>query len=188
MITKQEQRWAQKKAAEYLKRAGIVITPEEKRNIEVVDCGLGDLKHTGLEIVVYVNTDRYCAKELVLFPGQTCPQHKHPPISSTNPGKEETFRCRWGKVYLYVPGKKTKNPHGKPPKGTEKYYTVWHEVVLNPGDQYTLKPNTWHWFQPGPKGAIVSEFSSTSIDEKDVFTNPNIRRTTKVKNKWDRLL
>lgn len=181
MITKKEFKEAQKKAADYLKRASIIITPKERRNIEVVDIGLGDLKNTGVEIVVYVNTKRCCAKELVLFPGQTCPEHRHPPISKSNSGKEETFRCRWGKIYLYVPGKKTKNPHGKPPKGTEQYYTVWHEVVLNPGDQYTLPPNTLHWFQPGPKGAVVSEFSTTSIDEKDWFTNPNINRTTKVR-------
>jgi len=181
VITKNEQKWAQKKAIEYFKKAGIVLTSEEKRNIEVADNGLGDIKNTGLEIVVYVNTERCCAKELVLFPGQTCPEHRHPPINKLNSGKEETFRCRWGRIYLYVPGKKTKNPHGKPPKGTEKYYTVWHEIVLDPGEQYTLSPNTLHWFQPGPKGAVVSEFSTTSIDKADLFTNPNIRRITKIK-------
>ncbi len=46
-------------------------------------------------MLVYVNTDRYCAKELVLYPGQTCPEHRHPPFDGT-PGKEETFRCRRG--------------------------------------------------------------------------------------------
>jgi D-lyxose ketol-isomerase len=53
---------------------------------------------------------------------------------------------------------------------------VWHEIVLRPGDQYTLPPNTLHWFQAGDKGAIVSEFSSTSTDENDLFTDPRIRR------------
>jgi len=180
MITKSERKKAQDKAAQYLKRAGIVLTPKEKKSIEVADLGLGDFRNTGLELVVYVNTRRCCAKELILFPKQTCPEHRHPRISKDNPGKEETFRCRWGRIYLYVSGKKTKNPHATPPKGTEKYYTVWHEVVLNPGDQYTLSPNTRHWFQPGPKGAVVSEFSTASVDEKDWFPNPNINRITKV--------
>lgn len=180
MITRKEFRGAQKKAAIYLKRAGVVMTPKEKRGIEVADFGLSDLKNTGLEIVIYVNTKRCCAKELVLFPRQTCPEHRHPPASKLNPGKEETFRCRWGIIYLYVPGKKAKRPHAKPPKGTEGWYTAWNEIILKPGDQYTLKPNTLHWFQAGPKGAVVSEFSTKSIDEKDVFTNPNIGRMTKV--------
>jgi D-lyxose ketol-isomerase len=60
------------------------------------------------------------------------------------------------------------------------HYTVWHQVVLRPGDQYTLMPDTWHWFQAGPEGAVVSEFSTRSIDEADVFTDPGIRRMPEV--------
>ncbi len=166
---------ARARAKEYLDRAGIVLTPQEAANIEVADFGLGNLEQTGLEIVVYVNTDRVCAKELVLFPRQTCPEHRHPTVAG-EPGKEETFRCRWGRVFLYVPGERTPNPAAKPPAGRERYYTVWHEVVLNPGDQYTLPPNTLHWFQAGDEGAVVSEFSTTSRDESDIFTDPDIRR------------
>jgi D-lyxose ketol-isomerase len=49
-------------------------------------------------------------------------------------------------------------------------------VELRPGDQYTLPPDTKHWFQAGENGAVVSEFSSTSIDEKDEFTDPRVKR------------
>jgi len=45
---------------------------------------------------------------------------------------------------------------------------------LNPGDQYTLAPNTLHWFQSGPEGAVVSEFSTMSLDEYDIYTDPVI--------------
>jgi len=96
------------------------------------------------------------------------------------PGKEETFRCRWGQVYLYVPGTPTGRPLARPPRGREHTYTVWHEVVLNPGDQYTLMPDTLHWFQAGDQGAIVSEFSTRSRDESDIFTDPEIQRATVV--------
>lgn len=176
MVSASERRRAIARAARMLKAAGIVITPRERRGMEVADVGLSDLERTGIEIVVYVNTDRYCAKELILFPRQTCPQHRHPAVQGRR-GKMETFRCRWGVVYLYVPGRKAKRPKATPPRGKEKYYTVWREITLKPGDQYTLPPNTWHWFQAGPRGAIVSEFSSTSRDESDVFTDPHIRRT-----------
>ncbi|MCD6291410.1 MAG: D-lyxose/D-mannose family sugar isomerase [Anaerolineae bacterium] len=180
MLSAEEYRAARKRAKEYLDRACIAITPEEEANIEVADFGLGDLEHTGLELVVYVNTDRVCAKELVLFPRQTCPEHRHPPVDG-DPGKEETFRCRWGKVFLYVPGEPTPNPQARPPKEREHTYTVWHEIVLNPGDQYTLQPNTLHWFQAGDEGAVVSEFSTHSRDETDIFTDPDIQRFTVVK-------
>lgn len=172
-----EVRKHQKRALTFLRKARLAVTPAEARSIEVADFGLNDLAHFGLELVVYENNDRYCAKELVLFPGQICPQHRHPPRSATNPGKQETFRCRWGKVYLYTEGAPTPRPKGKVPAASKDHFTVWHEIVLKPGDQFTLPPNTLHWFQAGPQGAVVSEFSSSSDDESDFFTDPNIQRT-----------
>lgn len=180
MLTKKELKKRQRQSARLFREAGIVVTKAERKQIEAADFGLGQYEQTGLGILVYVNTRRCCAKELAMLPGQTCAEHRHPPVGRANPGKEETFRCRWGRVYLYVPGRKTPSPKGQPPRGSEKYYTVWHEVVLKPGDQYTLKPNTAHWFQAGPKGAVISEFSTRSLDQKDVFTDPRIARITKV--------
>ena len=40
------------------------------------------------------------------------------------------------------------------PKGSEPYYTVFHEIVLNPGDQYTIPPDTLHWFQADDGGGF----------------------------------
>jgi D-lyxose ketol-isomerase len=54
------------------------------------------------------------------------------------------------------------------------------ELLLRPGEQFTIPPNTLHWFQAGPEGAVVSEFSSTSRDELDEFTDPSVRRETVV--------
>lgn len=164
-----------KRAADFLARTGIVITDDEKAAIEVVHFGLDMLETIGLQIVVYVNTDRCCAKELIMFPGQTCPEHQHPPFGGTA-GKEETFRCRWGEVYLYVPGYPAAEPKGRAPDERKSYFTVWHEIILGTGEQYTLPPDTLHWFQAGPEGAIVSEFSTQSRDDLDVFTDPDIRR------------
>ena len=179
MISQEEYENARKRANEYLLKAGIVITPDEFNNIEVADLGLGELYATGLQLLVYVNTERVCAKELVIFPGQTCAEHLHPNIKG-EPGKEETFRCRWGELYLYIPGPATPTPKAIPPKGKEHTYTVWHEVELNPGDQYTLPPNTLHWFQAGSQGAVISEFSSKSRDEMDIFTDPEIQRAPQI--------
>ena len=177
MLTRQQLLDAQARARASLERAGIVLTPQEGDQIEVADFGLGELETTGLQLVVYVNTERVCAKELVLFPRQTCPEHRHPPIGAT-PGKEETFRCRQGLVYLYVKGAPAGNPAAQPPPGREHTYTVWHEIVLHPGQQYTIPPDTLHWFQAGDDCAIVSEFSTRSRDEFDIFTDPDIRRAT----------
>jgi D-lyxose ketol-isomerase len=152
MLTEAE---ARERAAAMLEEAGIVLTPAEREGIEVADFGLGDLERHGLQIVVYVNTDRVCAKELVMFPGQACPEHRHPPIDD-EPGKEETFRVRRGSVRLWVDGA--------------------GEVLLGPGEQHTIRPDTLHRFEAGPEGAIVSEFSTRSRDEGDVFTDPRVVR------------
>jgi len=135
------------------------------------------LEKSGIQVVVYINTDRYCAKELVMFPRQTCPEHRHPPLGD-QPGKMETFRCRWGKVWLYIDGEHLSNISAQLPEDSRQHYTVFHEIELNPGDQFTILPDQLHWFQAGDAGAIISEFSSTSRDEFDLFTDPRIQRVS----------
>jgi D-lyxose ketol-isomerase len=165
----------QGEARRRLQAAGIVVSDEEAEAIEVTDFGLGDPQRTGLLLLVYVNTDRYCAKDLVLLPGQTCAEHHHPPVDG-EPGKMETFRCRAGTVHLLVEGEATAEPRARPPAGDERYYTAQQEIVLQPGQQYTIPPDTLHWFQAGDEGAVVSEFSSTSRDKYDAFTDPRVKR------------
>jgi D-lyxose ketol-isomerase len=174
-MKRSEVRKAQERAAIMLQACKIELTAQEKENIEVAGFGLNELEIQGLELITYINTDRYCAKELLLFPRQTCPEHLHPPIG-TDPGKMETFRCRSGKVFLYVEGEAAKQIQGIVPIGSEPYYTVFHEIELNPGEQYTIHPGIKHWFQAGDEGAVVSEFSSTSRDEFDIFTDTRIER------------
>ena len=133
--------------------AGVVLSEHDE--LELADFGLGRFEEIGLTLVVYENNDRYCAKELVLLPDQLCPEHRHPPVGD-DPGKQETFRCRTGEVTLWVDG------HG--------------QLTLRPGDQFTIPPDTLHWFRAGAEGAVVSEFSSRSRDELDVFSDPQIVR------------
>ena len=176
MVTKVETRKWQRAYLNLFRKAGIVLTSREQRALETADFGLGEMDRIGLGLVVYVNTERCCAKELALLPYQTCPEHRHPPTGAGSPGKEETFRCRWGKVRLYVPGRRAARIKARLPRGRESFFTVWREIELNPGDQYTLKPDTLHWFQAGAAGAVISEFSTKSTDENDCFTDPGIRR------------
>lgn len=162
-------------ALRVLGEAGVILTSEEEASIEITDFGLGRFHREGLILLTYINTDRYCAKELLLLPGQTCPQHRHPRVDG-DPGKQETFRCRRGEVYLYVEGPHNAEPACSAPLGSEEWYTVWHGIRLTPGQQYTIPPDTWHWFHPGRDGALISEFSSTSRDEADVFLDPRVVR------------
>jgi D-lyxose ketol-isomerase len=175
MLTSAEKETARVRAAAVLAEARIALTEQELDAIEIADFGLSNLDETGLTVVVYVNTERVCAKELVMWPWQLCPEHRHPPFDGT-PGKEETFRCLTGVVYLYTEGEPTPEPAARVP--ADGVFTVWRETVLHPGDQFTIAPDTLHWFQAGEDGAVVSEFSTQSRDDLDVFTDARIRRET----------
>lgn len=137
-----------------------------------MDYGLDKLEETGLQLFIYVNTDRYCSKELVLFPARRV---RNTAIRRSAARREnKRLSLPLGKVYLYVEGEKTENPSVLPPEEDKEYYTVWHEIVLEPGGQYTIPPDTKHWFQAGEEGAVITEMSSTSTDDHDVFTDPRI--------------
>ncbi len=177
MITSHQYRECVKSALKYYEKANIVLTDKEKNSIEVADFGLGMVEEIGLQLLVYVNTDRVCAKEMVLFPYQTCPEHMHVPTANMA-GKEETFRCRYGEVYLYVSGEGSAD--GVSAKMPNSKFTVFHEIILHPGEQYTIMPNTLHWFSAGKDGAVISEFSTKSTDETDVFTDKRIKRSTEI--------
>ncbi len=168
-------------AASAIRAAGMVVSPAEEQALEIADFGLGRFEQFGLAILVYVNTDRCCAKELVMLPGQICPEHRHPPIAEAKePGKEETFRVRAGQVSLFLPGAADAGMRAQAlallPEDKRSTVTVYRRVDLGPGQQCTLPPNTPHWFAAGPQGAVVSEFSTRSRDEADVFTDHAIRR------------
>ncbi len=173
MLTKEIYLKLKTRALKYLKRASITVTEQEAEALEVAEYNLGIPEKIGLQLIIYVNTERCCAKELILLPGQTCPEHRHPPVGN-EPGKEETFRCRWGEVYLYTAGEPQDKIKAEIPEGREAYFKSRHEIVLRPGGQYTLPPDTLHWFQAGPKGAVISEFSTTSRDYADIYTDPGI--------------
>ena len=124
------------KTRHFLQQAGIVITEQEQQRLEIATFGLPDYPTSGLQLLTYINSPRYCAKELVLFPRQTCPEHRHPPFAGT-PGKQETFRCRWGEVFLYVPG-----PNGNDTASSavaDSHFSVHHQIRLRPGEQYTIE-------------------------------------------------
>ena len=175
MLSPQQQEVYRSRYLAMLKTAGITLRPDEAASLELADFALNNFQSEGLGLIVYINNDRYCAKELLLLPHQTCPEHRHP-RAGADPGKTETFRCRWGKVFLYTTGPAHPAPACSAPSGKHACYTVWQQIELNPGDQHTIPSNTLHWFQAGPQGAVVSEFSSPSHDESDIFTDPALRR------------
>jgi len=179
MITRDTYAAAQKRAASLLTQTGIALCDAELKRITVADFGLSDLGHIGGQILTLVDTPEIAVKLIAMFPGQVLPEHRHPALGDY-PGKAETLRCEWGTLYLYTEGSACPAPKGQPPRDRLSTFTVWHEVLLHPGEQVTLAPNTLHWFQGGPDGAVVWSFSTRAVDITDVFTDEDIKRQTVV--------
>lgn len=177
MITRSQQQDALIQAKRLLKNAGLYLRRDELMAIEVADFGLGELELSGVQILTLLETAKIAVKLLILFPNQTEPEHRHPPLGKY-PGKEESMRCEWGELYVYGPGEATPDPQGMPPAHRRHTYTVWNERILCPGDQITFQPDTLHWFKAGPQGAVVWSFSTKAVDVQDIFSDSQIRRKT----------
>lgn len=178
MLTRAEYRDAQKKSAAMMRKAGIRLKKEEAESISVADFGISNLAVEGAQIFTFFATDRISAKVIALFPGQTLPEHWHPPVGD-DPGKQEVIRVIDGTVYFGIPGEDTLELAVMPP-GKESVYTCRHEIVMSENDQIILKPGTKHWFQAGDAGAVVYSFSTCVRDILDGFTDPEIKRETVV--------
>jgi len=179
MITKSQKVNAQQRAAAMIQQAGIQLSDDEIEKIEVVDFGLSQLEVEGVQVFTMVNTDRFAAKILALFPNQTEPEHWHPRVGN-DPGKQETIRHIWGDLLFYINGDDNMK-EGFIVEGKENVYTLRHEVILQPGDQLTFEPYEKHWFQAGLRGAVLYSFSTTVRDGLDGFTDPAIQRITVIK-------
>ncbi len=178
MITHKTYSEVQKKSVALIEKAGLTFTAQEKSKIDVADFGLSNIYSEGVQILTFFETERIAGKLLIMLPNQTEPEHWHPRVAN-NPGKQEIVRALWGVLRFYIPGVDNMKV-GFIPEGQEGYFTVRHEIIMNPGDQLVLEPGTKHWFQAGPEGAILYSFSTTVHDISDGFTNPDIVRTTKI--------
>ena len=176
MISAEEHEAAKAQAAELLRRAGVLVTSDEERDMDTADFGLGRLRVEGAQIVSWFDTPRVSARVIALFPGQTEPEHWHT-STSEHAGKEETLRVVFGQLLLYVTGEGQVR-HGAVPEGKQEYYTARQEHVMFPGDQFTVPPGTKHWFQAGDEGAVVLTLSTRATDDQDLFSDPNVVRLT----------
>lgn len=178
MVSDAERAYARKKAAEYYNKAGIFLKDEELVNLEVADFGLGRFNEIGITIHIYLNTHRVSAKEMVLLPYQICPEQRHPPYEGCPEGKEESFRVRWGTLYVYTEGVPVADEQlfARIPEDKKDTFSVFHQIKLEKGDQFTMPSNMTHWIVGGPEGCVISEFATPNTDEIDYYADPAIRR------------
>jgi D-lyxose ketol-isomerase len=184
MITRSAYERARQRAAEMIGISGILVRPDELAAIEVADLGLSLPETIGLQILTLASTPAIGVKVLTLWPGQVFAEHRHPALDAY-PGKEETFRCQWGELRLFVAQEGAPLPASSAalaalPAERARHFTAGRELRLSPGEQYTVPPHTWHWFAAGPVGAVCWSFSPQATDAQDQFTDPAVVRRTAI--------
>jgi len=160
----------QPKYVNLLSRSGFPITDAEWKSLEINDFGLGNLRYEGFGFIDILRTSRLRITLIALLPNQTLPQHVHPPYEGEL-GKEETIRNLAGQTKVYIRGKAS-NPDIRIPMGKNSYYTAGQEIILNPGEQYTVPPDIEHWFQGGPEGSVNICFQNRVDETKNRFWDP----------------
>lgn len=150
-----------------ISQSGFVLSAGDLSALAVDDFGLGHFESEGFVWVDLLRSAKVRVALITLLPGQSLPQHVHPPYEG-EAGKEETMRVLWGQARIYVPGP-ANNPNVAVPPGKEAYYTVYHEVILEAGDQYAISSNTEHWFQGGPEGAVTITFQNRVDETRNIF-------------------
>ena len=179
MITRSQHNHALDWSWNALNNCGLKFRDVERAQIEVADFGLSRLEQIGAQILTLESTPWVSVKILVMMPWQLEPQHRHPPSLDGNyPGKTEVLRCQWGELLHYDGGAPPLSPRARPTPQDAVYLNVWRETILSPGHQLTLAPDTWHWFQAGPQGAVVWTISSKVTDNADQWVDPRIVRQT----------
>jgi len=181
MISKEEFSKYKRQTLKILRKNRIYISEDEIKNIEIADFGLNKIRVFGLQTFVLIKTEKVCLKIIVLFPYQICPEHKHSRIlADKQEGKEESLRILNGTLFLYKEGTPSNSSKYRIPEEKKDYFTVFSENVLEKGMKLTIEPDTWHWFQAGPNGVIIENISTKTIDEEDLFIDPNIIRIPKI--------
>lgn len=178
MIKRKDLRDARERALKLIRRAAVPIRAEECDRVEVADFGLGNLQWEGAQILTIADGERICAKLIVLLPGQTLPEHWHPPFDD-DPGKEEIIRALYGQLFVAVDGPAGRVSVSVPP-GKEEYYTAHDVRELEPGQHIRLAPGQKHWLQAGSTGTVCISFSTSVRDGLDRFTDPSVVRRTVV--------
>lgn len=179
MIQREEYERLQQEAAEVLRVCGVPLSESELDSIAVADFGLSNTRVEGAQILTLFATERISAKLIVLLPGQTLPEHWHPPVGD-DPGKEEILRGLWNTVYYIEEGDDPPLSTASVPAGKDYAYTCRRQIDLVPDTQVIIPPGRKHWMQGGPEGGCIFSFSTCVRDILDQFTDKDIVRTTKI--------
>lgn len=140
--TRDEVRRYATQVVELFKRASVTL-PSEARLVLSHHFGLANFAKTGCGMVEVIRQPDYAKKLIAVLPGQKHPPHRH--IK-----KVETFNILSGDLHLFWEDK------------------LKYEVVVWPGEQFTVTPGIWHSFF-SREGCVFEEVSTALVDNDSEY-------------------
>lgn len=115
--------------------------------------GVKKFRKVGATIINCINRD-YCKKIIVMLPNQVHPPHFHK-------RKEETFQVLYGKLVVYLEGKKK---------------------ILNTGETCLVQPGVWHSFMSNEE-CVFEEISTTHFNDDSFYKDKSINKLKRSQRK-----
>ena len=153
------------------------ISPRLKKDMWILDFGLGDFAQVGMAGIFWLNRQdyNYFGHEIYLLPGQMIAEHCHVATAKGEP-KMESWHPRKGNIFTFGEGEPT-------PKLIEKIPASQRDVVKSRRclplgiDElgHLNRLNAWHFMVAGPQGAIVTEYGTFHDMDGLKFSNPKAK-------------
>lgn len=144
------------------RRFGYPISDKLKKEMWVLDFGLGDFAEVGMAGIFWLNRQDYgyFGHEIYLLPGQMIAEHAHV-STSKGPAKMESWHPRRGMIYTFGEGEPTAEFIEKIPASQRKLVKSRHCKPLGIDDLADLnRLEAWHFMVAGPEGALVTEYGT----------------------------
>jgi D-lyxose ketol-isomerase len=176
-----EGKFAEDKAREayfdLFRRFGYPISDRLKKEMWILDFGLGDFSRVGMAGIFWLNRQdhNYFGHEIYLLPGQMMPEHQH---LATNKGgaKMESWQPRHGMIYTFGEGEPTPEFLEKIPPSQRDLVRSRHCQPLGIDEVGDLNRLTaWHFMVAGPEGALVTEYGTFHDMDGLRFSNPKAK-------------
>jgi D-lyxose ketol-isomerase len=159
------------------RRFGYPISEKLKKEMWVLDFGLGDFARVGMAGIFWLNRQdyKYFGHEIYLLPGQMIPEHSHL-ATAKGAAKMESWQPRHGMIYTFGEGEPTPEFLDKIPPSQRDLVKSRHCTPLGideVGDLNRLE--AWHFMVAGPEGALVTEYGTFHDMDGLRFSNPKAK-------------
>jgi hypothetical protein len=158
-------------------RFGYPISDRLKKEMWILDFGLGDFARVGMAGIFWLNRQdyNYFGHEIYLLPGQMIPEHQH--LATDKGGaKMESWQARHGMIYTFGEGESTPELLDRIPPSQRDLVKSRHCQPLRVDEVGDLNRLTaWHFMVAGPEGALVTEYGTFHDMDGLRFSNPKAK-------------